>query len=335
MRLLRAIAMIVLLFCAQQVRAHDSLPLVIGIDEKAENLFQVTIRLPPASIAAGAPQLSMPTGCRPVELRANSFSSNNLFHCSAPIDGATLSWTYGGPVPASPTLARVHWLTGETHTVLAPPGQTSVTVPRSETATGVARQYIALGIEHIFSGYDHLLFLACLMWIAGNLRRCLLTVTGFTLGHSATLILAALQIIRVPSAPVEAAIALSILLLAREIASRRRDGLIWRQPLIIASLFGLLHGLGFASALRDIGLPHTQLMMGLLSFNLGVEIGQIAAVSVAWAVVTTGRHLLARLRKRYPGFGGWQAAGWASVVSVYAIGGISSYWLIERIASFY
>jgi hypothetical protein len=199
-----------------------------------------------------------------------------------------------------------------------------------ETAGGVAREYLRLGVGHILGGADHLLFLACLIFVARTRRRILITVTGFTLAHSITLALAALGWVRVPVAPVEAAIALSIVFVATEIARNRRDTLTWRHPIAVASSFGLLHGFGFAAVLREVGLPQTELPMALLFFNLGVELGQvlfIAALLVGWAIA---RRLLAALEH-------WSATAALEHLRVpvaYGVGCISSYWLIARVAAF-
>ena len=156
-----------------------------------------------------------------------------------------------------------------------------------EEVTTVAVQYTWLGMEHIWIGFDHLLFVLCLIWIAGSLRRILITITGFTLAHSVTLALSALQIVVLPVPPIEAVIALSVLFLATEIArgeggfngAKGANGasgaLTWRYPIAVSSTFGLLHGLGFAAVLNEIGLPQTELVTGLVFFNVGVEIGQV------------------------------------------------------------
>jgi len=162
-------------------------------------------------------------------------------------------------------------------------------VPSRARTSAVAWSYLRMGAAHIAEGLDHLAFVACLaLWIS-SLRGILLAVTGFTVGHSVTLALAATEAVRVPSRPVEACVALSVLLLALEVARGRQapKGAWW-----MAAGFGLLHGLGFASALRDIGLPRGATAAALLSFNAGVELGQVAFVALslgaAWAVRRAG-----------------------------------------------
>ena len=136
-----------------------------------------------------------------------------------------------------------------------------------------------------------MLFLACLCYIAATPKRILITITGFTLAHSLTLVLAALDLVGIPSAPTEAAIALSILFLAREIHFGERRTLTWQYPIAVSSSFGLLHGLAFASALTEDGLPQTHVMAGLFMFNVGVEAGQTIVVLLGLAVVWAGSRL--------------------------------------------
>lgn len=135
--------------------------------------------------------------------------------------------------------------------------------------------YIILGIEHILAGFDHLLFVACLVYISRTRRKLLLTITGFTLAHSVTLIMSATGVMNIPIAPVEAVIALSIVFLAVEIAKQNPNSLSFRYPVLVSSSFGLLHGFGFASVLSEIGLPKDEKLAALLSFNVGVEFGQL------------------------------------------------------------
>ena len=182
----------------------------------------------------------------------------------------------------------------------------------------IASAYTLLGVEHILSGIDHLLFVISLLFLVGFRRKLVWTITAFTVAHSVTLASAALGWLTLRSAPVEACIALSIVLVASE-ALRDRETLARRLPALVAFLFGLVHGLGFAGALQSIGLPQTHLAVALLTFNVGVEIGQLFVVGVAWVVA----RLLARVR--------WSAAARAPVL--YAIGSAAAYWSFLRIAT--
>jgi len=185
-------------------------------------------------------------------------------------------------------------------------------------AAGVVPAYLAIGVEHILGGFDHLLFVLGLMLIVGFERRLVWTVTGFTLAHSLTLALAVLDLVRVPAAATEALIALSIVMTAAE-ALDHRPTLVRRVPGVVAFAFGLLHGLGFASALRDVGLPEGQLAAALVSFNVGVEIGQLAVVGAGWVA--------ARWLQR------WTSAATTRRALAYGIGSLAAYWFLERVVA--
>jgi hydrogenase/urease accessory protein HupE len=188
----------------------------------------------------------------------------------------------------------------------------------------VARTFLGLGIEHILLGFDHLLFVLALLMLVSGGRRIVLTVTAFTVAHSITLVAATLGWIALRGAPVEATIALSIVFLAREILMtwRGQASLTERMPWVVAFVFGLLHGLGFAGALAEIGLPQNAIPLALLCFNMGVEIGQLLFVGAVLAVVMVSQRWLARLSSRLR----W--------IPAYAIGSVASYWLIARVAAF-
>jgi hydrogenase/urease accessory protein HupE len=197
----------------------------------------------------------------------------------------------------------------------------------SPGALEVVRTYTVLGVEHILTGFDHLLFVLALVLLVDGRRRLLLTITAFTVAHSLTLAGATLGLVHVPGPPVEASIALSIVFVAAEIVHvhRGQPSVTKRYPWVVAFTFGLLHGFGFAGALAQIGLPPTSIPIALLFFNVGVELGQLLFV----AVVLAGLALAARLARRFAGF----QQGWLSEVPAYAIGGIASYWVVERLAS--
>ncbi len=224
-------------------------------------------------------------------------------------------------------LVRLERLDGSVQLERILPGQPSFTARASPGAWEVARTYVNIGIGHILLGFDHLLFVLALVMIVKSTRRLLVTVTAFTVAHSITLSLATLGVLHVPGPPVEASIALSIVFVASEIIHQRqgREGLAARSPWVVAFAFGLLHGLGFAGALAEVGLPENSIPLALLFFNIGVEVGQvlfILAVLVSYrllAKLLAGRFDLARL----------------TPVPAYAIGALASYWLFERVAGFW
>jgi hydrogenase/urease accessory protein HupE len=198
--------------------------------------------------------------------------------------------------------------------------------PSAEIATQpdtwqVLRTYFVLGVEHILAGWDHLLFVIALVLLIGNWRKVILAATAFTVSHSITLAAAALGYVGLPQAPVEALIALSILFLALEII--RPDGdtptLTRRFPWVVAFLFGLLHGFGFAGALNSIGLPEGEIVAALLAFNIGVEAGQLMVItSLLIALALVQRFAVNALVP-------------AVRFSAYGIGIIGAYWLVDRV----
>ncbi len=222
-------------------------------------------------------------------------------------------------------LLRLELLSGVSHSKLLTPSKSSYRVPKDASSWQIVQTYSWLGITHILLGFDHLLFVFALLLIVKNMRRLLWTVTAFTLAHSLTMVAATLDIVHLPQAPVEAIIALSILFLAMEIIHEKQGkiGLTSRYPWIIAFIFGLLHGFGFAGALAEIGLPQEAIILALIFFNIGVELGQLMFVAtVVFTVV-----ILQRLT--YPAL-----LDKLQTAVVYMIGGISSFWLIERTLSF-
>ena len=233
-------------------------------------------------------------------------------------------------------LVRIERLDGTTEVARLTSASPSFTVTAAPEFWEVAKTYLVFGMQHIWEGRDHLLFVACLILIAGTWRRILITITGFTVAHSITLTLSALGLVQVPVPPIEAAIALSIVFLAREIAIKRRDTLTWRYPIAVSSTFGLLHGFGFASALREIGLPQTEIPAALASFNIGVEIGQVAFVSVVivgvWSVTMLLRNVGGLNDVRI------KPIDWLRRIEKpvsYVVGAVTVMWTVERITSFW
>jgi hydrogenase/urease accessory protein HupE len=222
----------------------------------------------------------------------------------------------------SAAMVKVFWLDGQSRVYTLTSAQSKVQLYGSaEDQRGMgelAQAYTVLGIEHILTGYDHLMFVLALLFLVGFNRRLLFTITAFTLAHSLTLALSALGWLTLRSPPVEATIALSIMLVAGE-ALHQRTTLSRRWPALVAFLFGLVHGLGFAGALKEIGLPHKHLSTALLTFNVGVELGQLLVVGVAF--------LAYRLLSRQP------RLVLSRAPALYAIGSVAAYWSISRIVS--
>jgi hydrogenase/urease accessory protein HupE len=240
--------------------------------------------------------------------------------CTRPLDGATVGLT--GMEPGSTdALLRVAPLGRPVQTHRLTPGNSTFTVSAVPDRWQVARTYFVVGVEHIVAGFDHLLFVVALVLLLQRGWSVVAAATAFTVAHSITLAGTTMGLFGLPQAPVEATIALSIVFLAVEVAKAQPGAprLSERLPWLVAFLFGLLHGFGFAGALREIGLPETDVPMALLTFNLGVEAGQLLIIAAAVSV-------LAFLRRFAP-----RALRPVVLASTYAIGAVASFWFIERI----
>ena len=220
-------------------------------------------------------------------------------------------------------LLRVESPGGQVTMIRATPDNPVVSLPDTPDSEAVAATYFVLGVEHILLGPDHLIFVLALLLLIRGVSKLVWTITAFTLAHSVTLVGTSLGWVSLPSAPVEAVIALSIMFLACELAIKDRASetrnlrLSERLPWLVAGSFGLLHGFGFAGALADIGLPPNDLPLGLLCFNLGVEAGQLVFVAFMLFVLYWIRPLLV-----------WPRIEWGIT---YGIGSLSGFWLIERL----
>jgi hypothetical protein len=219
-------------------------------------------------------------------------------------------------------LVRVHMHDGSLSTTLVHPSKAWVEIGATRGALAVAGTYVVHGIEHISFGVDHLLFVLGLLLIVQNRWMLLKTVTAFTVAHSITLAIATFGYADAPVVPLNAAIALSILFLGPEIVRswRGETSITIRKPWLVAFLFGLLHGFGFAGALTSAGLPRQDLPLALLSFNVGVEIGQVAFVLLIILLERSFRQLEIR----------W--ANWARSLPGYVVGSLGAFWTIQRVA---
>ena len=222
----------------------------------------------------------------------------------------------------SAALVRITWLDGQTRVYTLTGAQSSLELYGSADdrrgRAEIAKAYTVLGFEHILSGVDHLLFVGSLLFLVGFRRRLIGTITAFTLAHSLTLACSVFGWIALRPPPVEATIAMSIVLVAGE-ALRDRETLARRWPALVSFLFGLVHGLGFAGALKEVGLPQSHLPLALLCFNLGVELGQLATVLLAFGLMRLP------ISERY--------LGRARRPALYAIGAVAAYWSWARVAA--
>ncbi len=310
---------------------HDARPISIEITQQAESPgYDVKIKVPDAIRVP--PRLDLPKGCDRKSGHRTSLPGSILvqsaYLCDALIDGRQIAIRFLTPNPSLSTVLRVSLAGGVSHSTILGPGEERWIVPAQEKADKVAMQYARLGIEHIWFGVDHLLFVLCLLFIAGRSgskrwRRVLVTITGFTVAHSITLVLSALGMVVLPILAVEAVIALSIVFLGLELLRKDQASWTYRYPQSVAMSFGLLHGFGFASVLREIGLPQTELPVALLFFNLGIELGQVMFIAIIMLLGWLVRGRLSGREDAIRTFAG------------YLVGMVSSYWLIDRTLAFW
>jgi len=332
-----ALAMLWVL-CALPAHAHDARPNYVQITETEANSFSVSWKVPSGMPGGALPYPTLPEGCaadrQPAWQQAGAeYVGQQVFQCDAPLSGRVVGIVFPIVNPSLSTLYKIRLANGVEHLRILKPSETKWTVPDAENRFSVATQYTQLGIEHIWIGIDHLLFVACLLFIARAPRRLLITITGFTVAHSITLALSTLDVVRIPTPPVEAAIALSVIFMAWEIVKGNKTSFVYRYPVAVSSSFGLLHGFGFAAVLRDIGLPQTELPAALLFFNVGVEIGQILFVAALLAAFFILRPVFTRLLQSARD----NEVHWTSltVPASYFIGSVASFWMIQRIAGFW
>lgn len=221
-------------------------------------------------------------------------------------------------------LARIEFADGTSWTQRLTPQQPEAVIPLRQTELSVAGVYLELGVGHILTGVDHLLFILALIIITRGGWKLVKTVSAFTVSHSITLTAATLGFVHVPQRPVEAVIALSIVFVACEIVHRRQgwSGLTERWPWIVALTFGLLHGLGFAGALSEVGLPQGHIPLALLFFSVGVEIGQLIFICAVLSIVALAQRVHIPIPR------------WGEVIPPYAIGTLAMFWVIQRVALF-
>jgi hypothetical protein len=324
-----AVIILVGLYPAMHANADEIRPALLDIKEQNTGLFAVTWKVPTRGnrVLAITPQLpdslellgspsvqDMPGAL----IEQSTYKSNGkpLTGQSIVIDGLSALQT--------DVLLLIQLQDGTQHTAILRPGSPEFTIPLQASKLKVAGDYWRMGTIHILEGIDHLLFVLALLLIVPGLGALVKAVTAFTVAHSITLALATLGVVHVPSAPTEAIIALSILFLAAEIVHQRKGvvGITERYPWLIAFIFGLFHGLGFAGALSEIGVPQHEVPLALFTFNVGVETGQLLFIAVVLSLIA----LLKRLPLTAPQ-GAWR-------LLPYSIGGVAAYWTIDRVVSF-
>ncbi len=329
----RAVLLWLALFLQPVAQAHEVRPAYLELKETAPGQFSVLWRTPVLSGMRLPVVLKLPDEARNLQDPVVQELTDSLIE---------RRWVEAGPngfagkriefpglqLTITDVLVRFEMLDGTKGATIVRPSQPRIEMAAMRTRWNVAGTYLRLGIEHIWGGIDHLLFVLALLLLVRGWGRVVATITAFTVAHSLTLAAATLGFVHVPQKPVEATIALSIVCVAAEIVHGRQGkaGLTARRPWLIAFAFGLLHGLGFAGALNEVGLPQNAIPVALLFFNLGVEVGQLLFIAAVLMVVGLGRKLARRFAVSSP--------AWAWRVPPYAIGGVAAFWLIQRIAAF-
>jgi hydrogenase/urease accessory protein HupE len=330
LRVMLACLVASLLVSATAPMAHEIRPAYLQLDEIGPGRFQLIWRTPVLAGMRLPVVVRLPDDVRDVTQPTTQEFSDSLvvrqiFDAGpAGLAGKRIEFV-GLQATVTNVLVRVQMLDGTRSTSLVRPSEPWVDVVTRQGHLSVVGAYVTEGIEHILFGFDHLLFVLALILIVPNRRVLLWTITAFTLAHSITLSLATLGVVHVPGPPVEATIALSIILLACEIVRLRRGehSLTARWPWIVAFSFGLLHGFGFAGALTEIGLPQGDIPLALFSFNIGVEVGQLLFIGAVLAVTAAARRVkLAPIVEHY-----------ALSATTYGIGIMAAFWFIQRLVA--
>lgn len=319
-----AFALLMCLVLAAPAQAHEVRPGYLELREQTPTRFSVLWRVPARGDARLRLYARLPDHCRTTGetlgfLARGAHTERWSIECAGGLVDAVIRID-GLATSLTDVLARVEWADGASQVERLTPDRVAFVVRAAPQWFEISGAYLALGVEHILTGVDHLLFVLCLLILVDGWRRLVATITAFTVAHSLTLGAATLGLATVAQAPVEAVIALSIVFVAGEIVhgARGRPGLTGRAPWAIAFIFGLLHGFGFAGALLQAGLPDNAVPLALLFFNLGVEVGQLAFVALVLVAMQAWRRLPVA------------APAWASAAVAYLVGSVAMYWTIER-----
>jgi hydrogenase/urease accessory protein HupE len=324
MRCWRNFTVVMVILAAQALFAHEVRPGYLELRQTAANTYSVLWKVPAVGDMRLSIQPRFPENCKPAgdvaSYRASdSYTERLNLACPGGLNGGTIAID-GLAATMTDVLVRIDRTDGSTQVARLTQSVPTLLVDASPGRLQVARVYSVLGVEHILTGLDHLLFVLALLIITRGGWRLVKTVTAFTLSHSVTLTAATLGFVHMPQRPVEAVIALSIVFVAAEIVRMRRGikSMTFFAPWMVAFSFGLIHGLGFAGGLNDAGLPLAHIPTALLFFSLGVESGHFLFIGVVLSLIAMAR----RARIPFP--------RWTELVPPYAIGGIAMFWVIQR-----
>jgi len=317
---------LLMLAVVQTAYAHEVRPGYLELRQADAGTYAVLWKVP----AVGEMRLSIhprfPENCRPVgEVTSyrggDSYAEHLSIACPGGLNGRTIAID-GLAATMTDVLVRIEFADGTTWTQRLKPSVPAAVIPKTASRLETAGVYLKLGVEHILSGVDHLMFVLALIILTRGGWKLVKTITAFTMSHSVTLTAATLGFVHVPQRPVEALIALSIVFVATEIVKVRRGikSITASAPWMVAFSFGLIHGLGFAGGLSDAGLPVFHIPTALLFFSLGVESGHFLFIGVVLSLIALAR------RANLP------APQWAELVPPYAIGAVAMFWVLQRIA---
>lgn len=322
--MIRLVLACLMLWLCGPARADELRPFYLELRETRAGQWDVLWKAPVLGGVAASGRPLLPAQCRlamnPPQLVGGALVASGTARCARTLAGTRVG--VAGLAPGSPDgLVRIAALGRPVQAAQLRADAPTIVVAARATRWQVAQTYAVIGVEHILGGIDHLLFVVALVLLLRRGWPVVAAATAFTIAHSITLAGTTLGLFGLPQAPVEAVIALSIVFLAVEIVKAQPDQprLSERLPWVVAFLFGLLHGFGFAGALREVGLPQGEVPVALLAFNIGVEAGQLLIIAAAAGLLAIVRRLAPAMLKP------------AIMASAYAIGSIASYWLIDRI----
>jgi hypothetical protein len=331
---LRFVVWVFPLFFTPPVFAHELRPGYLEIRQTHAETFHVLWKVPARADMRLAIHARFPENCKSVAaattfLAADSYNERSTVTCRGGLAGGTIT-IHGLSATMTDVVIRIVSIDGSMQVARVTPSEPGYVVVAEPTRLQVAGTYVGLGVEHILTGIDHLLFILALLIITRGGWKMVKTVTAFTFSHSITLTVATLGFVHVPQRPVEAVIALSIVFVASEIVRVKCHSTLDTPPFsitasapwVVAFTFGLLHGLGFAGGLSEAGLPQGHIPLALLFFSVGVEAGHFAFIGAALALAALAR----RIRLPLP--------PWTALVPAYAIGCVAMFWVIQRVVAF-
>lgn len=334
----KALLLFLLLSLSPALQAHEVRPASLDITQTSEGLFEFRFRQPINGEYMISIHPTLSSGWLDADPQQRILTDAALIQiwtvdpADTVLAGQVLS-IRGLERTITDVLVSISYANGLTQTHLISAASARMTLPAATQSSALAPQYLWLGLGHIWSGPDHLLYILGLMLLIANPRALVLAISSFTLAHSITLACAALNLVQLRAGAVEAVISLSIVYVAVEIvhAQRGSGGMASRKPWLIAFLFGLLHGFGFASALQEIGLPQQALGYALLLFNAGIEIGQLLFIGLMLALWYLCKQLIPQAQKLHLLNDKNKNSGRS--ILTYGIGSLASFWLIERLVT--